>query len=121
MEKQWLLIKLKNIYFWLKNSLHFDGWHDHDVISLRPSKHLWFIVTFFLNATKINIKNTCIYILFPKNPHHIVITKDYYACTSSPYNTNWVKVLRQPYNIKRVKTQRVRGNYKQHSTSCKYK
>ena len=29
-----------------------------------------------------------------------IITKDYYACTSSSYNTNWVKAQRQPYNFK---------------------
>ena len=73
MEKQWLLIKLKK-QLWLENSLQFDGWHDCDVISLRPSKHLWFLTTFVLNATKIHIKFTFIYILFPLNTHLIVIT-----------------------------------------------
>ena len=95
MEKQWLLIKFKK-QFWLENSLQFDGWHDCDVISLYPSKHLWFLTTFVLSGTKIHIKTTCLYILFSLNPHLIVITKDYYACTSSPYNTNWVKAQRQP-------------------------
>ena len=33
---------------WLKNSIQFDGWHDHDVISLSPSKHLWFLTVFAL-------------------------------------------------------------------------
>ena len=73
---------LKKHNCWLKNGLQFDGWHDHDVISLCPSKHLWFLTTFVLIATKIHIKITCLYILFPLNPHLIVIIKDYYACTS---------------------------------------
>ena len=81
---------------WLKNSLQFDGWRDRDVISLRPSKHLWFLRTFVLGTTKIHIKFSCLYILFSLNPHLIVMTKDYYACTSSPYNTYWVKAQRQP-------------------------
>ena len=42
---------------WLNNSLQFDGWHDRDVISLLPSKHLWFLMTFVLNAIKIVITN----------------------------------------------------------------
>ena len=96
MEKQWILIKNLKKNCWLKNSLQFDGWHDHDVISLCPSKHLWFPTTFVLNTTKIHIKFTCLYILFPLNPHLIFITKDYYARTSSPYNINWVKAQRQP-------------------------
>ena len=96
MEKQWLLLKFLKKICWLKSSLQFDGWHDDDVISLRPSKPLWFLTTFILNATKIHIKVTYVYILFHLNPHLIVITKDYYACTSSPYNMNWVKAQRQP-------------------------
>ena len=83
MEKEWLLIELlKKNNCWLKNSLQFDEWHDRDVISLYPSKHLWFLTTFVLSATKIHIKITCLYILFLLNPHLIVITRDYYACTS---------------------------------------
>ena len=35
----------------------FDEWHDRDVISLCPSKHLWFLTTFVLSATKIVITN----------------------------------------------------------------
>ena len=89
--------KIKKNNCWLKNSLQFDRSHDHDVISLRPSKHLWFLTTFVLSATKIHIEITCLYLLFSLHPHLIVITKDYYACTSSPYNTNWVKGQRQPY------------------------
>ena len=41
----------------LKNSLQFDELHDRDVISIRPSKHLWFLTTFVLSATKIVITN----------------------------------------------------------------
>ena len=89
-------IKKKQNNCWLKNSLQFDGWHDHDAISLRPSKHLCFLTTFVLDATKIHIKISCLYILFSLNPHLIIITKDYYACTSSPYNMNWVKEQRGP-------------------------
>ena len=80
--------RIKKNNCWLKNNLQFDEWHDRDVISLCPSKHLWFLTTFVLNATKIHIKLTYLYTLFPLNIHLIVITKDYYACTSSPYNTN---------------------------------
>ena len=54
---------LKKNNCWLKNSLQFDGWHDRDVISLYPSKHLWFPTTFVLNTTKIHIKIACLYIL----------------------------------------------------------
>ena len=71
------IIKKNNC--WLKNSLQFNGRHDHDVITLRPSKHLWFLTTFFLIATKIHIKITSVYILFPLNPHLIIITKDMHA------------------------------------------
>ena len=60
--------KIKKNDFWLKNSLQFDGWHDCDVISLHPSKHLWFLTTFVLSATKIHIKITCLNILFSLNP-----------------------------------------------------
>ena len=88
--------KIKKTNCWLKNSLQFDGCHDRDVILLSPSKYLWFLTTFVLDATKIHIKIACLYILFSLNPHLIIITKDYYACTSSPYNTNWVKAQRGP-------------------------
>ena len=95
--KTMVINKIKNkINCWLKNSLQFDGWHDRDVISLCPSKDLCFLTTFVFNATKTHIKITYLYILFPLNPHFIVITKDYYACISSPYNMNWVKAQSQP-------------------------
>ena len=88
--------KIKKNNYWLKNSLQFDGCHDHDVISLSPSNQLWFLTAFVVSTTKIHIKINCLYILFLLNPHLTVINKDYYACTSSPYNTNWVKAQRQP-------------------------
>ena len=70
-----MINKIKKNNCWLKNSLQFDGRHDRDVISLRPSKHLWFLTTFVLGATKIHIKITCLYILFSLNPPLMVITK----------------------------------------------
>ena len=79
-----------------QDSLQFDEWHDRDVISLRPSKHLWFLMTFVLTATKVLVKITCLHILFYLTPHLIVIAKDYYVYTSSPYNMSWVKAQRQP-------------------------
>ena len=87
---KFLCYKVQLIIHNIGNMINYnhDGWHDHDVISLHHSKHLWFLTTFVLSATKIHVKNTCLYILISLNPHLIVITKDYYACRSSPYNTN---------------------------------
>ena len=73
-EAQWLLIKLnlKKNDFWLNNSLQFDGWHDHDVVSSHPSKHLWLLTTFVLGTHHQNTyKNymTSHSLLFKSSPH----------------------------------------------------
>ena len=81
--------KIKKTIVGSRIVFQFDGWHDHDLFSLRPFIHLWFLTTIVLNGHHQNTyKNYLSLHPLLYNPHLIVITKDYYACTSSHYNIN---------------------------------
>ena len=54
--------EIKQNNFWLKNSLPFDGRHRHHVISIRPSKHLWFLTTFVIGPHQQNKYKNYLYL-----------------------------------------------------------